>query len=139
MIKILILTGIEALSLIFCIYLAYELPEEKAEEHGGLQKAFLTAACVGMIALNTLNLRRLYYNSFVWIQTDLFLMLLFKCSPGRHNFIRGGIAILIKHLNIYMDYAVGFLLMGSGNERYPMRTVLPVSYTHLTLPTICSV
>lgn len=124
MIKILILTGIEALSLIFCIYLAYELPEEKAEEHGGLQKAFLTAACVGMIALNTLNLRRLYYNSFVWIQTDLFLMLLFKCSPGRHNFIRGGIAILIKHLNIYMDYAVGFLLMGSGNERYPMRTVL---------------
>lgn len=124
MLKTLILVGNEALGLLLCICLAYGMPEEKKEERSGIQKIFLLLACAGVIALNAWNLRHLYYNSFVWIQTDLFLMCLFRYSPGRHNFIRGGIAILMKHLIIYVDYVIGFLLVGGENERYPMRTVL---------------
>ncbi len=124
MLKTLILIGNEAFGLLLCICLAYGMPEEKIEERTGIQKIFLLLVSTGVIALNVWNLRYLYYNSFVWIQTDLFLMFLFRYSPGRHNFIRGGIAILIKHLTIYVDYVIGFLLVGGGRVRYPMRTVL---------------
>lgn len=124
MIKILLLIGIEALNLFLCIYLAYGLPGEKEEGLTGKQKVLLLLACAAVIALNVVNLRYLYFNNLMWIQTDLFLLMLFKCIKGRHHFIRGGIAILVKHLTIYMDYAIGFLLIGSGNERYSMRAVL---------------
>lgn len=124
MIKILILTGIEALNLLLSIYLAYELTEEREEGRRGAQRAFLLAVCAGAAALNILNLRLLYFNNFVWVQTDLLLMLLFKFSPGRHNFIRGGMAILVKHLTIYVDYVIGFLLTGDGNKCYSMSAVL---------------
>lgn len=124
MIKIIVLIGIETLSLLLCIYLAYELPGEEADELPVRQKVLLLLICVCAASCNAVNLTHLYYNHFVWIQTDLFLMFLFKCSKRRHRFMRGGIAILAKHLTIYMDYAVGFLFVGRGIADYTMETVL---------------
>lgn len=124
MIKIIMLFVIEALSLFLCIYLAYELPGEKEEELTVRKKVLLLLICAGAAFCNAVNLRQLYYNNFVWIQTDLFLILLFKCSKRRHHFMRGGFAILVKHLTIYMDYAIGFLFVSGGIPDYTMETVL---------------
>lgn len=124
MIKIFMLIGIEALNLLLCIYLAYELPGEQEEELTAWQKALLLLICAGAASCNAVNLPQLYYNNFIWIQTDLFLMLLFKCSKRRHRFMRGGIAILVKHLTIYMDYAIGFLFVGGAIPNYTTEAVL---------------
>lgn len=121
-VKIILLIGIEALNFLLCIDLAYKLPQEKSEESTVRQRMILMLVCGGISVFNAINLQNLLFNNGVWIMSDLFLMLLFKCSKGRHNFIRGGIAILAKHLTIYMDYALGFLLI--GNRNHSMRTVL---------------
>lgn len=120
--KIILYVGIEALNLFLCIHLAYVLLKE--EQFTLKQRGIRFFACVVMVILNTVNLPLLYYNNLIWIQTDLFLIVFFKCSKGRHGFVRTGIAILIKHLLIYMDYAIGFLLVDSGNIRYSMEIVL---------------
>ncbi len=124
MVKIILLIGIEALNFLLCINLPYILLQEKSEECTVRQRMVLMLVCGGMSVLNAINLQNLYYNNGVWIISDLFLMLLFKCSKSRHNFIRGGIAILAKHLTIYIDYAIGFLLIGNRNGNHSMRTVL---------------
>lgn len=122
--KTICIFGIETLNLFLCIYLAYVLLKEKEGQFTLKQRGIRFFVCVTMVILNAVNLLHLYYNNLVWIQTDLFLILYFKCSKDRHHFIRTGIAILIKHLTIYMDYAIGFLLIGSGNSRYSMELVL---------------
>lgn len=122
--KIIFYIGIEAFNLFFCMYLAYVLLKEKEEPFTLNQRRLRFLACVFMVILNAVDLPILYYNNGIWIQTDLFLILFFKCSKDSHRFIRAEIAVLIKHLTIYMDYAVGFLLVSSGNTRYPMKIVL---------------
>lgn len=124
MIKIILLMGIEVLNFLLCIYLSYVLPMEKTEEFKAKQKILFILVCGCMSVLNAANLLTLYYNNGVWIQTDLFLMVLFKWSKCRHNFMRGGIAILVKHLTTYMDYALGFLFISSRNANHSMRTIL---------------
>nr|WP_305182215.1 GHKL domain-containing protein [uncultured Schaedlerella sp.] len=124
MVKIILLTGIEALNLYLCIYLAYNLIAERADSRTVKQKVLLILICGIISFFNALNLQTLYYNNGVWITTDLFLMLLFKYRKERHNLMRGCIAILTKHLIIYIDYAMGFLLMNNDKVNYSMRTVL---------------
>lgn len=120
--KIILYIGIEAFNLFLCIYLADVLLKEK--QFTLKQRGLQIFACVVMVILNAVNLPIVYYNNLIWIQTDLFLIIFFKCSKDIHSFIRTGIAILVKHLLIYMDYAIGFLLVGSENIRYPMEIVL---------------
>lgn len=111
MVKKILFVGIEALNWLLCMYLAYILLREK-EEPDLKQKVIRILECAGVTILNAMNLQILYYNNAVWIQMDLLLMLVFKFRKGRHNFMRCGIAILVKHLTIYMDYAIGFLFIG---------------------------
>lgn len=118
MVKIILLTGIEALNWFICMYLAYTLLKEKEEEPDLKQKIIRILEWGGVVILNSMNLPILYYNNGVWIQMDLLLMLVFKFRKGRHNFMRCGIAILVKHLTIYMDYAIGFLFIAIGNHYY---------------------
>lgn len=100
------------------MYLAYTLLKEKEEEPDLKQKIIRILEWGGVVILNSMNLPILYYNNGVWIQMDLLLMLVFKFRKGRHNFMRCGIAILVKHLTIYMDYAIGFLFIAIGNHYY---------------------
>lgn len=100
------------------MYLAYILLREKEEEPDLKQKVIRILEWAGVVTLNSINLPILYYNNLVWIQMDLLLMLVFKFRKGRHNFMRCGIAILVKHLTIYMDYAIGFLFIAIGNHYY---------------------
>ena len=118
MVKIILLTGTEALNLYLCIYLAYILLKEKEEESEIKQKVIWFLIYGAVVLLNSTNLLTLYYNNGVWIQTDLLIMLVFKFRKGRHNFVRCGIAILVLHLTIYMDYAIGFLFIAIGNYYY---------------------
>lgn len=133
MTNIITLIGIEALNLFLCIYLAYELPGEEKEELTSWQKAavLLTGACTAIF--NAMNLLFLYYNNFVWLLTDLFLMLLFRFMKSKHYVMRGGTAVLVKHLTIYMDYATGFLFVGSKIADYTMETVLYVKRLEITI------
>jgi len=124
MVKIILLTGIEALNWFICMYLAYTLLKEKEEEPDLKQKVIRILECGGVVILNSMNLPILYYNNFVWIQMDLLLMLVFKFRKGRYNFMRCGIAILVKHLTIYVDYAIGFLFTGIKGKSYSMERVL---------------
>ena len=118
MVKKILFVGIEALNWLLCMYLAYILLREKEEEPDLKQKVIRILEWAGVVTLNAINLPILYYNNAVWIQTDLLLMLVFKIRKGRHNFMRCGIAILVKHLTIYMDYAIGFLFIAIGNHYY---------------------
>lgn len=124
MAKIILLIGIEALNWFLCMYLAYILLKEKEEEPDLKQKFIWTLEWGGVTLFNSMNLLILYYNNGVWIQMDLLLMLVFKFRKGRHNFMRCEIAILVKHLTIYMDYAIGFLLIDMNSKGYSMKTVL---------------
>lgn len=126
MTKIIMLTGIEALNLFLCIYLAYELPGEEEEVPAAGQKALLLSAGVCISVFNAVNLSFLYYNHFVWILTDLFLMLIFRAVKSRHYAMRSKTAVLVRHLTIYMDYAAGFLFVGSKITDYTMETILYV-------------
>lgn len=118
MVKKILFVGIEALNWLLCMYLAYILLREKEEEPDLKQKVIRILEWAGVVTLNSINLPILYYNNLVWIQMDLLLMLVFKFRKGRHNFMRCGIAILVKHLTIYMDYAIGFLFIAIGNHYY---------------------
>lgn len=118
MVKKILFVGIEALNWFLCMYLAYILLKEKEEEPDLKQKFIRILECAGVTILNAMNLQILYYNNGVWIQMDLLLMLVFKFRKGRHNFMHCGIAILVKHLTIYMDYAIGFLFITIGNHYY---------------------
>lgn len=124
MVKIILLTGIEALNWFICMYLAYTLLKEKEEEPDLKQKIIRILEWGGVVILNSMNLPILYYNNLVWIQMDLLLMLVFKFRKSRHNFMRCGIAILVKHLTIYMDYAIGFLFIGIKSKSYSADNVL---------------
>lgn len=123
MVKKILFVGIEALNWLLCMYLAYILLREKEEEPDLKQKVIRILEWAGVVTLNAINLPILYYNNAVWIQTDLLLMLVFKIRKGRHNFMRCGIAILVKHLTIYMDYAIGFLLIGIKSNSYSTESV----------------
>lgn len=123
MVKKILFVGIEALNWLLCMYLAYILLREKEEEPDLKQKVIRILEWAGVVTLNAINLPILYYNNAVWIQTDLLLMLVFKIRKGGHNFMRCGIAILVKHLTIYMDYAIGFLLIGIKSNSYSTESV----------------
>ena len=71
MVKIILLTGIEALNLYLCIYLAYNLIAERADSRTVKQKVLLILICGIISFFNALNLQTLYYNNGVWITTDL--------------------------------------------------------------------
>ncbi|NDO70102.1 GHKL domain-containing protein [Schaedlerella arabinosiphila] len=122
MVKKIFFVGIEALNWFLCMYLAYALLKEKEEELDLKQKIIRILEWAGVSIFNSMNLPILYYNNGVWIQMDLLLMLVFKFRKGRHNFMRCGIAILVKHLIVYMDYAIGFLFIGV--KGYSMETIL---------------
>lgn len=122
--KLILFIGIEVLNGVLCVYLAYVLLKEKEEMLTLRQKALQLFEWMLIVVLNAVNLPILYYNNVVWIQTDLFFLLFFKFRQGRHNLIRAGIAILVRHLIIYMDYAIGFLLVGSKDISFSMETVL---------------
>lgn len=124
MVKKILFVGIEALNWLLCMYLAYILLREKEEEPDLKQKVIRILEWGGVAIFNSMNLPILYYNNGVWIQRDLLLMLVFKFRKGRHNFMRCGIAILVKHLTIYMDYAIGFLFIGIKSKSYSADNVL---------------
>ncbi len=124
MVKKILFVGIEALNWFLCMYLAYILLKEKEEEPDLKQKVIRILEWGGVAIFNSMNLPILYYNNGVWIQMDLLLMLVFKFRKGRHNFMRCGIAILVKHLTIYMDYAIGFLFIGIKSKSYSADNVL---------------
>lgn len=122
--EILILTGIEALSLFLCIYVAVRLSGDVTEEMTAGRKVVCGIACVGIVADHVTNSRILYFNNGIWFFGNIFLILLFVVAKCKHRFIRAGISILVNHILVYIDYALGFILVTYGGEHYSMMVVL---------------
>lgn len=128
MTDILLLVGIETLQMFLCIFLPVKLTGGMEEKTADWKKVLSLAICIWVIQSNVKNRRNLYYNGGIWIMVDICALLVFLLIKTKKALVCTGMAILINHVLIYIDYVVGFLFVSYGSENYTETEVVHGKY-----------
>lgn len=122
--EILLLFGIRVLNIFLCVLLAIKLTEDAEYEMSVKRKIIFAVICAVTIADNVTKLKNLYFNSAVWITTDIYFIILFLFTKSEHRSLRTRIAILLNHVLGYVDYIIAFLLVTYERNCYTRNVVL---------------
>lgn len=127
----LLLVGIESLQMLLCIFLPINLTGGMEEKTVGWKKILSFVICIWMIQSNVKNRRILYYNGAIWIMMDVCVLLVLLLIKKKKAIVCTGMAILINHVLIYIDYVVGFLFVIYGSENYTELAVAHGEYSEI--------
>lgn len=123
--------GFETLQMFLCIFLPVKLTGGVEEKTAGWKKILSFVICILVIGSNGRERRNLYYNGAIWVMTDICALLVFLLIKKKKTLVCTGIAILINHVLIYIDYVVGFLFVIYGSANYTEMAVAHGKYPEI--------